>query len=162
MASVSDSSWIPSGRVPAPLRTARFVLRPLGPEHNARDHRAWSESIDHIRATPGFAPGDWGSDDWPVPMTPEQNLDDLVMHRREFDAGQAFAYSVLDGDCDDVLGCVYIDPDPTGAAEAVVRCWVTSERASFDHDVANSVHRWIIESWPVASVRFPGRIEPPQ
>jgi hypothetical protein len=158
---MTADQWIPIHRVPAPLRTAQFVLQPLGPEHNERDHRAWSTSIDHIRATPGFAPGDWGSDDWPLPMTPEQNLDDLVMHRNEFDAGEAFAYSVLDTAGRDVIGCVYIDPDRTGAAEAMARCWVSEEWASLDQVLANGVQRWIIEEWPLASVRFPGRRELP-
>ena len=57
-------------------------------------------------------------------MTFDQNLADLEQHRREFVAGEAFAYSVLDGD--DVIGCVYIAPDGSGAADAMVRSWVPS------------------------------------
>ena len=34
-------------------------LSPLGPEHNASDYAAWTSSIDHIRATPGFPDGSW-------------------------------------------------------------------------------------------------------
>lgn len=55
-------------------------------------------SIEHIHATAGFAQPDWAGDDWPTPMTLDQNLADLENHRREFVAGEAFAYSVLDGD----------------------------------------------------------------
>ena len=158
---MTAAPWIAAGLVPAPLQTAMFVLEPLGPEHNEADHRAWTQSIDHIRATPGFAAQDWGSDDWPVPMSSEQNLRDLVTHRREFDGGEAFAYSVLDGDVHEIIGCVYVDPDSTGAADAMVRCWVTAERASLDHELADAVRRWIIDAWPLKSVRFPGRWNDP-
>ena len=64
---------------------------PLGPEHNARDHAAWSSSIDHIRATPGFA--DWP---WPHPMTLAENLADLEAHARDFAERSGFTYAVLD------------------------------------------------------------------
>src|SRR6185295_8671575 len=37
--------------VPRTLTNARFRLEPLGPQHNAADHAAWTSSIEHIRAT---------------------------------------------------------------------------------------------------------------
>lgn len=92
-------------------------------------------------------------------MSLEANLADLEMHRREFDTGEAFAWTVLDPQTDAVIGCVYIDPDPTGAADAVVRCWVTADRAGLDADLAAAAREWIATSWPIASARFPGRDE---
>ena len=148
--------WIAPDRVPPALSTPDFVLEPLGPEHNERDHRAWMSSIDHIRATPGFGPGDWGNDAWPVAMSSAENLGDLQMHRREFEAGEAFAWSVLDHD-GAVIGCVYIDPDPTGACEAVVRSWTTAQAASLDVVLADAIRAWIEDAWPIRSARFPGR-----
>jgi hypothetical protein len=41
--------------VPAGLETDLFILEPLSVRHNEADHAAWTSSIDHIRATPGFA-----------------------------------------------------------------------------------------------------------
>jgi hypothetical protein len=149
--------WILPDEVPSGLRTHAFRLEPLDPRHNERDHRAWMSSIEHIRATPGFAAGDWGDDTWPEPMSLAQNLGDLQMHRREFDSGEAFAWSVIDPDGIDVIGCVYIDPDPTRIAAAMVRCWVTADRAVLDALLAGSVRDWISMSWPIESVRFPGR-----
>src|SRR4026208_1265297 len=120
---------------PAPLSTTWFHLETLAAVHNERDYEAWMSSIEHMRATPGFAnPPDWGGDDWPTPMTLEQNLADLEQHRREFVAREAFAYSALDGD--DVIGCVYINPDDGGVAEAMVRSWVRASRAERDADLA--------------------------
>jgi hypothetical protein len=149
--------------VPRTLRATDFVLVPLGPEHNDSDHAAWSGSIEHIHATPGFTAALWQGDEWPYPMSAEANLVDLQMHAREFAAGEAFAYTVLDGDGDgdggwgEVIGCVYIDPDDTGAADAMVRCWVRADRADLDQSLAAAVRTWLRTDWPFASVRFPGR-----
>ena len=88
-------------------------------------------------------------------MKLDQNLADLEQHRREFDAGEAFAYSVLDGD--DVIGCVYIDSDGSGVAEAVVRSWVRASRAERDLDLAAEIDQWLNDAWPLRSRRWPGR-----
>ncbi|MEY4339142.1 MAG: hypothetical protein RLZ14_992 [Actinomycetota bacterium] len=145
--------------VPRHLRGNGFVLEPLGPEHNDSDHAAWGGSIDHIRATPGFTAAEWGGDTWPFPMPAEQNLGDLQMHAGEFERREAFAYTVLDGDGagSEVIGCVYVDPDTEGLADAMVRCWVRSDRAHLDDSLASTVHAWLVDSWPFTSVRFPGR-----
>ena len=140
---------------PVALSTTWFRLEMLAPVHNERDHEAWMSSVEHIHATPGFAQPDWGGDDWPVSMTLDQNLADLEQHRREFIAGEAFAYSVLDGD--DVIGCVYIDPDDTGTADAMVRSWVRASRAERDLDLAVEIDHWLTESWPLRSRRWPRR-----
>jgi len=34
-----------------------FRMKPLGPQHNERDHDAWMSSLEHIRDTPDFAHG---------------------------------------------------------------------------------------------------------
>ena len=141
---------------PIPLSTTWFRLEILAPVHNERDYEAWMSSIEHIHATAGFAQPDWGVDDWPTPMTLDQNLADLEQHQREFVAGEAFAYSVLDGD--DVIGCVYIDPDRSGAAHAMVRAWVRASRAERDLDLAVEIDQWLREAWPLRSRRWPGRL----
>ena len=65
--------------VPTELVGVDFRLTPLLPEHNDSDYDAWTSSMDHIQATPGFE--DWG---WPKPMTKEENLRDLERHSNEF------------------------------------------------------------------------------
>ena len=44
---------------PRSLVTDQFVLYPVGPQHKKADHDAWTSSIEHIRATPGYPDGDW-------------------------------------------------------------------------------------------------------
>lgn len=145
--------------VPRSLRGPGFVLEPLGPQHNESDHRAWGSSIEHIRATPGFDPADWGGDSWPFEMPAEQNLADLQMHAGEFERREAFAYTVLDGDggSAEVIGCVYIDPDLEARADAMVRSWVCADRAELDATLAATVCDWLRTAWPFGSARFPGR-----
>ena len=52
---MARSELVPDGfAVPRELVAERFRLEPLGPQHNERDHAAWTSSIEHIRSTPGF------------------------------------------------------------------------------------------------------------
>lgn len=139
--------------VPEGLDTEHFVLRPLGPEHNESDHAAWSSSIDHIRSTPGFPDGDW-----PHPMTLEQNLGDLVRHRRHFDDRVGFTYTVLDpADHDRVIGCLYIYPDTDAGTDADVRSWVTEQHADLDVVLWQTVSDWLAAAWPFETVAYAER-----
>ncbi len=56
-----------------------------------------------------------------------------------------------------MIGCVYIDPDNTGVADAMVRCWVCADRAELAAVLARTVRDWLAEVWPFTRVRFPGR-----
>ena len=136
-------------------RLAGVRLERLEELHNERDHAAWMVSIEHIKATPGFSKGDWGTDEWPRTMTLAENLADLVDHHREFDERIGFAYSVMRDE--DVIGCVYIEPDETHEAEVKVRSWVVADDADLDAPLAVAVKRWILEKWPVITVRYVGR-----
>jgi hypothetical protein len=78
--------------VPAGLATDEFVLEPLEVDHNPADHAAWTSSIEHIRATPGFA-----GREWPRPgYSLEDNEGDLRGHSADFAARTGFTYTVLD------------------------------------------------------------------
>jgi hypothetical protein len=136
--------------VPLGLDAEGFRLEPLGPVHNERDHEAWMSSIDHIRSTPG-----WVESTWPAPMTLAENLSDLERHARDFTRREGFTYSVLDGD--EVIGCVYIYPDKTGATDADVRSWVRSSRAEMDVPVWRAVSAWLEDRWPFGSFAYASR-----
>ncbi len=47
--------------VPMPPPHPDFLFEVLGPEHNVSDLAAWSSSIEHIRASPGWAGSTWPS-----------------------------------------------------------------------------------------------------
>jgi len=137
------------------------VLEPLGPQHNLADYDAWSSSMAHIRATPGFE----GSD-WPHEMSLAQNLADLGAHARDFEQRSGFTYTVLDPAAGDVVGCVYIypvgpdDADPGAAADvrdASVRSWVRADRAALDGPLWRAVSEWLAAEWPFAHAHYAPR-----
>lgn len=138
--------------VPRSFEGPGFHLEPLSAEHNERDHAAWMSSIEHIAATPGVE--DWNGE-WPVPMSLEDNLGDLVMHADEFEERTAFAYSILDGD--EVIGCLYIDPPTREGHDADVRSWVRESRAELDAVVWHTISNWLAESWPFANPYYAAR-----
>jgi hypothetical protein len=139
--------------VPTELVTDLFRLEPLGPEHNERDLAAWTSSIEHIRATPGYPDGDWP----PLAgMSPEENLADLRRHATDFEDRRGFTYTVLDAG-DDVIGCLYVYPDPTGEAAAEVQSWVRADHADLDVVLHQEVSDWLAETWPFDAVRYASR-----
>ena len=106
-----------SGSATTSLVTDDFVLEPLGPQHNESDHAAWSSSIAHVRATPGYADGSWP----PVGgMSLEDNLADLTRHAADFEARRGFTFTVLDPGSREVIGCVYLYP--AGPTSTTSRC----------------------------------------
>lgn len=156
---MSDEPFVPVDFVvPDGLATGDFRLEPLGPQHNAADYAAWTTSIDHIRATPGFA----GSS-WPHEMSPADNLRDLQRHAQDFAERRGFTYSVLSSETSDVIGCVYIYPrrDSAGGASggqhAVVSSWVRADRAALDPVLYHVVLAWLNRDWPFHSIEYAPR-----
>jgi len=136
---------------PLGLVADRFRLEPLGPGHNEDDYEAWSSSMEHIRATPGFA-----DSRWPHPMSLEENRADLERHARDFAARSGFTYTVLDLPDRSVIGCVYIYPDKKGADDAVVTSWVRATHAACDVALRELVARWLVEVWPFERISYAG------
>lgn len=142
----NDDSFVPPGfEPPRSLVTDRLRLEPLGPEHNDADLAAWSSSVEHIRATPGYPDGRWP----PIAgMSPEENLADLTRHAADFEAGRGFTFTVLDPQDEDVIGCVYLYPGEDAAHDVTVQSWVRADRADLDVPLADAVARWLEEEWP--------------
>lgn len=155
-----DAPFVPADfEPPAALDHESFRLRPLGPEHDERDHEAWMSSIEHIRATPGFPDGSW-----PRPMSLAENRADLERHQRHFRERVGFTYTVLapDGpeETADVIGCVYLYPDQETDADVEVQTWVRADRAELDIPLANAVRRWLEDAWPWDRIRDHPRTAP--
>jgi len=140
--------------VPRGLAAQDFVLEALGPEHNERDFAAWTSSVAHIHATPGFA-----DRSWPHPMTLQENLADLEGHARDFVNRTGFTYTVLDPVARDVIGCVYIYPADDAVHDADVRSWVRASHASLDVALWLTVSAWLAAVWPFTAVAYGPRGE---
>ncbi len=153
--SVSTPAFVPRDfEPPRRLGHPSFVLVPLGPEHNASDYAAWTSSMEHIHATPGYA-----GYPWPHPMTLEENHGDLMRHAEDFAAGTGFTYTVLapdgaDGDAPTVIGCVYIYPATDGEHDAHVKSWVRAADAALDGELYAAVRAWLARDWPFRRVDY--------
>ena len=137
---------------PAGLDHESFRLRPLGPEHNESDYAAWTSSIEHIHATPGYEGAKW-----PHPMTLEQNRADLIEHADEFAARKGFTYTVLALDDETVIGCLYIYPSDRPGVDAKVRSWVRAADARLDPVLYRVVTDWFATSWPFERIDYAAR-----
>lgn len=142
----------PEFDVPLGIETPELVLEPLGPQHNDSDYAAWTSSLEHIAATPGFP---WGS--WPHEMSSDENRADLEMHAEDFRERRGFTYTVLDPVERDVIGCVYIYPTREPDHEAQARSWVRESHAHLDTPLWQAVSAWLAADWPFANVQYAPR-----
>lgn len=145
--------FVPSEFVvpPAPA-TEHFRLEPLGPQHNDSDYEAWTSSLEHIHATPG-----WEKSNWPDDRDKDANLRDLERHADDFANRTGFTYTVLDPATGNVIGCVYIYPDKDEEYDARVLSWVRASRAELDVELWQAVSKWLSNDWPFESVAYAGR-----
>ncbi len=142
----------PDFDVPLGLETSEFVLEPLGPEHNEKDYDAWTSSMEHIAATPGYPDGTW-----PREMTRDENRADLQRHADDFRTRKGFTYTVLDPASRDVLGCVYIYPLRDSDYDACALSWVRKSHAHLDTPLWRTVSEWLESDWPFATVEYAPR-----
>ena len=157
---MGDDLFVPADFVvPDALIAKDFQLTPLGPQHNEADYAAWTSSIDHIRATPGFRTGNW-----PREMSLADNLRDLQGHARDFAERRGFTYTVLSIWTSDVIGCVYIYPpggrppsDGERRRHASVESWVRADHAALDPAVHDAVVAWLGRDWPFDSIEYAPR-----
>ena len=158
---MSDELFVPEDfAIPGELIAKEFRLVPLGPQHNEADYAAWTTSIDHIRATPGFPYGSW-----PHEMPLSDNLRDLERHAQDFAGRRGFTYTVLSTGTEEVIGCVYIYPasghEPSGGAEgrrpASVQSWVRADCAALDPVLHDAVLAWMERDWPFDSIEYAPR-----
>jgi hypothetical protein len=158
---MSNELFVPEGfEAPDGLIAGEFRLAPLGPQHNEADYAAWTASIEHIRATPGFPDGSW-----PREMSLSDNLGDLERHAQDFAERRGFTYSVLSTGTGDVIGCVYIYPasgrEPGGGAggrrHAFVQSWVRADCAALDPVLHDAVLTWVERDWPFDSIEYAPR-----
>jgi hypothetical protein len=145
---MSDRPFFEPGFMPpAPPRGSGYRLTQLLVEHNEADLAAWSSSVEHIHATPGFEQRPWPD----APMTLERNRADLQAHVDDFAARRGFTYTVLSDPGGDVVGCLYIYPSPLPGVDAHVRSWVRADRSELDGRLYRTVRGWLDTEWPFSS-----------
>jgi hypothetical protein len=158
---MDDQLFVPADfAVPGGLTAGEFRLEPLGPQHNAADYAAWTASMGHIQATPGFAGASW-----PHKMSLAENLGDLERHAQDFAGRRGFTYTVLGTATGEIIGCVYIypprgrGPDHPGGGEwpAVARSWVRADQTALDPVLYHAVRAWLDRDWPFDAIEYAPR-----
>ncbi|PMG28562.1 hypothetical protein BCU94_16610 [Shewanella sp. 10N.286.52.C2] len=138
--------------VPKVLVTEHFHLTVLEDSLAALDYEAVMSSQKRLQGMFGL------DSDWPkVNMSLQQNIQELKNHQQEFEARQAFAYSVLNLSKTRCLGCVYVDPSPSEDYDCEVYLWVRDDSLALDKVLFETVMQWLNNDWPFARIGFPGR-----
>jgi hypothetical protein len=148
---------------PRSFMAEAFQLVVLSPTFAETDFNAVRASASTIRNVFGPQNG------WPdANITFEDNLADLVRHEDEFNAQEAFAYSLLDPSGARYLGCFYVKPIKSKLAvdfrkqkfqaQAFVWLSVLAPEVTVGH-VVPVLARWLDEAWPFGAVAFPGRVQ---
>jgi len=140
--------------IPEVLETDKFRLRMLKVTDVVKDYDAVMTSIDHLRGVFGERIK------WPSKnLTLEQDLIDLGWHQKEFQTRSSFAYTVMNLDESQCLGCLYIFPSRNPDNEVDVYMWVRKSEfdKGLDPILFKTVKDWITEKWPFKKVSYPVR-----
>jgi hypothetical protein len=142
-------------KVPEVFETDRFRLRMLTVNDVVKDYDAVMTSVKHLQETKPFGL----EDTWPLQLTFEQDLIDLGWHQKEFQRRTSFAYTMINLDETECLGCMYIYPSNNPNYDAIVIMWVRqSEVANGLYEILfSNVKKWIQDKWPFKKVAYPGR-----
>ena len=142
--------------VPRSLATSDFTLQALTLEYEQVGFDAVTSSGDHLQAL--FGRG------WPQGLTQDQHRIDLAWHQKEFERRTSFAYAVMSGRGQDMLGSVYVTPSDRSAFDAEVRYWVrSSELASgLQEKLGTVVADWMEDIWPFINPRYVPRLRSPR
>lgn len=160
----SADPYAPSFTPPTTLDTARVHLEPLHPSHTELDYAAFMSSRDHLHRTLH-----WGN--WPRPdFSLAENRADLERHWREFEAREAFAFTVQSADRSRCVGCIYINPlnpknfaagAPPEPRAARLAFWVIESELATDLDrhLLEATLTWLRAKWPFSTVYVPLHVE---
>ncbi len=153
---MSIATFLPKDfKVPQQLETNRLRLRMLKVSDVVKDYDAVMTSTEHLQKTKPFGP----NQKWPIGLSFEQNLIDLGWHQKEFQIRSSFAYTVMNLDESQCLGCIYIEPANKLDYEAKIYLWVRQSEltSGLDEHLFESVKNWIADEWPFKKVAYPGR-----
>jgi len=137
-----------SFQVPKQLNHSKFIARKLCARDAYLDYMSVMSSIDIIRKTRG---GSWPNSD----LTFEDDMIDLAWHQREFENSSSFAFTVMNLDETECLGCFYLYPagfrgEAPEGSDVDVSFWVTQK--AYDEGLYNELYfaikDWLQSEWP--------------
>jgi len=140
--------------VPEKLETPNFIIRKLTFRDAKLDYEAVMSSIDIIHQTRG---GNWPD----INLTFEDDQIDLAWHQREFENRTSFAYTVMNLDESECLGCLYLyQPghrnESSKDADVDVSFWVTQR--AYDQGLYKVLYEtldnWLKTTWPFKKIVY--------
>lgn len=154
-------NFIPeSFEVPENLRHPKFLARKLCAKDTYLDYIAVMSSIDIIQKTRG---GSWPTED----LSFEDDMIDLAWHQREFEKKSSFAYTVMNVEETECLGCFYLYPpgyrsDKTKDADVDVSFWVTQKayKEGLYLELFKALDVWLKESWNFQKIGYSNKEVP--
>ena len=149
--------FIQKNFTPTNLVKEDYITRKLCARDVYLDYFAVISSIDIIHKTRG---GTWPSPD----LTIEEDLIDLSWHQREFESNSSFAFTIMNLDETECLGCIYFYPPRSEMSDAKseegfdvnVSWWITQkfyDLGKYDQ-VCWDIRKWIESSWSFKRVYF--------
>jgi len=150
---------------PLPLSKSDYHARQLMLKETQLDYEAVMSSIEIIRKTRG---GNWPTAD----LTYEDDMIDLGWHQREFEFKNSFAYTVMNNDESECLGCFYLYPvnfrkvvPQNKGYDVDVSWWVTAkmyEQGFYDRlglDIAEWLKQWPFKKPYFSNLELPKQIQ---
>lgn len=147
---------------PDGLQTSEFLLRPIVAADAELDYQAVMESKEFLRQ--------WEQSTWPEDdFTVEANRKDMVKLEERHATGESFAYTMMNLEQTETLGCVYMfSPDtrwfaggeikPTGEdqwsdVDVMIYFWVRKSRLDegLDRVLLDAVLSWFDQEWSFTS-----------
>jgi len=146
--------FVPEGfEAPFEVETEDFIVRKLTVDEVEKDYKAVMSSKESLRQI-FHENDDWPKDD----MTIDDNYEDLLRHQHEFDDNEAFAYTIVNSDDSECIGCIYIYPFPYDVYDSKVFYWLVDK---VDNDLNESLKsfldKWIPDSFGLIKPAYPGR-----
>lgn len=154
-----------TGDIPKGFATEEFVLRPIVASDVELDYDAVMESKEYLRP--------WEQTGWPADdFTLQDDLKDVVMLEERHNERRAFAYTVMNPDQTECLGCVYLmPPDARSYTEAtitpvcdddwadvkvLVNFWVRTSRleSGLDERLLAALRTWLANDWALGRKLF--------
>lgn len=143
---------------PVGFETPEFVLRPILASDAQLDYDAVMESREFLRK--------WEQSTWPEDdFTVEANREDMVKMEQRHANGESYAYTVMNLDQTESLGCVYVfspqskwlsagevgavGTDQWSDCDAVFLFWVRKSRLAqgIDRSLLDAVLTWSKRDW---------------
>ena len=121
-------------------------IRPVRSSDVDLHMRAVLESQERLWSIYGL---DWN---WPPRnLTVEQDREELARCEADTDQHRSFTYALFDLGETELLGCVHIDPDPTGEADVAVSWWVVDwlVDSPIERALDGLIPAWIAADWPL-------------